>query len=305
MNILKRQAVRRGRRDTRASERLAGGVDGKAERCLDTDRLLHICLAGVLLAVSALVWAPSPAMAVELATNGSLEGVDPAVDRSTFNNTLPPGWTQITGTTSDTRNSSSADNAMTWVASPDGGDFVHSGTSSATYREGLEQTVTGLVPGNDYIVSFYQSASYMRIYCPAGVSVKWEVTFGAQSQFGADVTCPAKGTALPWVQQSMTFTATSATQILRFQVQIVSGGSLGYIAVDGISLQEAQAGFSISAVNDDFSAAPIVSGTGGTTPSVHLNDTVNGVAVDPAVIVTTLVSDGGLTGVSVASDGTL
>ncbi|PHP64528.1 hypothetical protein CSC94_23950, partial [Zhengella mangrovi] len=39
--------------------------------------------------------------------------------------------------------------------------------------------------------------------------------------------------------------------------------------------------------------------------SVHLNDTVNGVAVDPAVIVTTLVSDGGLTGVSVASDGTL
>ncbi|WP_133123089.1 hypothetical protein, partial [Zhengella mangrovi] len=303
MNILKRQAVRRGRQDAGPSGRLNRSVHGKVERCLDS-RLVRICLAGALLAVSALVWAPSPAVAAELATNGSLEGLDPAVDRSVYNATLPPGWTQVQGT-SDTRNPNIAGANLTWVASPDGGDFVHSGTTGSTNREGLEQTVTGLVPGNDYVVSFYQSASFVPTYCLAGVNVKWEVTFGAQSQFGADVTCPAKGTALPWVQQSMTFTATSATQILRFQVQLVSGGRFGYIAVDGISLQAAQAGFSISAVNDDFSAAPIVSGTGGTTASVHLNDTVNGVAVDPAVIVTTLVSDGGLTGVSVASDGTL
>ncbi len=61
----------------------------------------------------------------------------------------------------------------------------------------------------------------------------------------------------------------------------------------------------IDAVNDDYTATPFVSGTGGTTPVITLNDTLNGSAVVPADITTTLTGDGGLTGVTLNPDGTL
>ena len=61
----------------------------------------------------------------------------------------------------------------------------------------------------------------------------------------------------------------------------------------------------IDAVNDDYTATPFVSGTGGTTPVITLNDMLNGVSVDPTDITTSLTGDGGLTGVTLNTDGTL
>jgi LPXTG-site transpeptidase (sortase) family protein len=61
----------------------------------------------------------------------------------------------------------------------------------------------------------------------------------------------------------------------------------------------------ILAVNDDFSAAAINGTTGGTTVTVYTNDTLNGAAFLPAAVTSSITSDGGLTGVTINSNGTL
>jgi hypothetical protein len=60
----------------------------------------------------------------------------------------------------------------------------------------------------------------------------------------------------------------------------------------------------IDAVNDDFSATSI-GASGGNTPTVYSNDTLNGAAFVPAAVTPTLVANGGLTGLAINSDGTL
>ncbi len=60
----------------------------------------------------------------------------------------------------------------------------------------------------------------------------------------------------------------------------------------------------INAVNDNFSAAPI-SVVGGTTATVFTNDTLNGAPFLPAAVTPTLLSDGGLTGLVLNTNGTL
>ncbi|MBL1405874.1 MAG: hypothetical protein COC00_007815, partial [Rhizobiales bacterium] len=61
----------------------------------------------------------------------------------------------------------------------------------------------------------------------------------------------------------------------------------------------------IDAVDDDFSGAPINGFTGGVTPTVFTNDTLNGSAFAPTLVTPSIVADGGLTGVTINTDGTL
>ena len=59
----------------------------------------------------------------------------------------------------------------------------------------------------------------------------------------------------------------------------------------------------IDAVDDDFSSFPAASG--GVTPSLFSDDTMNGASFNPADVTIAIVDDGGLTGVTVNPDGTL
>ena len=61
---------------------------------------------------------------------------------------------------------------------------------------------------------------------------------------------------------------------------------------------------SIAAADDDLTASPVPS-TGGATPTVYVNDTLNGAPFAPAAVTPSIVADGGLTGVSINADGTL
>ena len=58
------------------------------------------------------------------------------------------------------------------------------------------------------------------------------------------------------------------------------------------------------ATNDDFSGAPVVS-SGGSTATVFTNDTLNGAGFADTDVVASITNDGGLTGVTINSDGTL
>ncbi|MBM1106787.1 hypothetical protein JQC67_11605, partial [Aurantibacter crassamenti] len=61
----------------------------------------------------------------------------------------------------------------------------------------------------------------------------------------------------------------------------------------------------IVAVADDFSASPVNGFTGGDAGDVTINDTLNGVAVDDNDINITITDIDGLTGVTIATDGTI
>jgi len=61
----------------------------------------------------------------------------------------------------------------------------------------------------------------------------------------------------------------------------------------------------IVANNDDFSATTINGADGGTTASVFPDDRLNGAAFADAAVIPSILSDGGLTGVTINADGTL
>ena len=60
----------------------------------------------------------------------------------------------------------------------------------------------------------------------------------------------------------------------------------------------------IIANNDDFSGTPILS-TGGSTATVFTDDTLNGSGFADTAVIATITDDDGLTGVTIANDGTL
>jgi uncharacterized repeat protein (TIGR01451 family) len=61
----------------------------------------------------------------------------------------------------------------------------------------------------------------------------------------------------------------------------------------------------IDAVNDNFSGTPVNSRTGGTTPTVFTNDTLNGAPFLPAAVTPSLLDNDGITGLVLNPDGTL
>ena len=60
----------------------------------------------------------------------------------------------------------------------------------------------------------------------------------------------------------------------------------------------------IDAVDDDFTASPVNGVAGGTTATVFVNDTLNGVAFATTAVTTTIAADGGITGLTINTDGT-
>ncbi|WP_238934608.1 gliding motility-associated C-terminal domain-containing protein [Aurantibacter crassamenti] len=61
----------------------------------------------------------------------------------------------------------------------------------------------------------------------------------------------------------------------------------------------------IDAVNDDFSGTPVNGFDGGTTATVYTNDELNGVAFASTSVIPSIVNDGGITGITINTDGTL
>ena len=120
--------------------------------------------------------------------------------------------------------------------SPDGGNFVFS--DGDYHNSAIQQTIGGLTPGNTYNLSFYQGLAQdteANVTVPGPVSGRWQVSLGASTQFspmmfGNGTT----NTISPWAQQTMSFTATSATEVLSFLS--IGTGDPPLVLLDGIHL---------------------------------------------------------------------
>lgn len=117
--------------------------------------------------------------------------------------------------------------------SPDGGNFV-AGNGDPAYNVPFSQSVTGLIPGDIYTLTFYQAGAQEQGKSGATTEY-WQVTFGSQVEDSATMNTPSMGFT-PWSLQTLTFTATAATQVLQFLSIGTPGGAPPTALLDGVSL---------------------------------------------------------------------
>ena len=135
-----------------------------------------------------------------------------------------------------------------WAApgpSPDGGNyFLMDGDSN--FRAPLTQTITGLTVGTVYQLTFYQAAGQEDCLADDGtncdppgnadLTMQWKVTFGSQTQNSTKFTIPPH-TTTSWMSQTMDFTASSTSQVLKFLANGTPNGDPPLIFLDGVALQ--------------------------------------------------------------------
>jgi hypothetical protein len=131
-------------------------------------------------------------------------------------------------------------------ASPDGGNFILSDGDKA-YASAVSTTVTGLVGGGSYTISFYQAGSWQTGYVAGtNTSENWNVTLGGQTLSSTVMNTPV-GSFYGWNKQSLTFTLPSnavASQVLSF----LAVGPSGYppmVLLDGVSITQNVSGSSV------------------------------------------------------------
>jgi hypothetical protein len=135
--------------------------------------------------------------------------------------------------------------------SPDGGNYFL-GDGDSSFSAALSQTVTGLVVNHFYQVSFYQAAGEENCLADDGTSCpppsghitgQWGVTFGSTTLNSATMTTPVNtsnpGSILTgWNRQTLTFQATSTSQLLSFLAAGTPSGAPPLVFLDGITLTE-------------------------------------------------------------------
>ena len=208
---------------------------------------------------------------VELITNGSFETTTSgSSDRMTSN---VDGWNVVDGYTflayPGTATTTGYGYGLTmWDAtngggpytvpysSPDGGKFVVS--DGGYLNSTIYQTVTGLQVGATYQLSFYQAAGQQKPYYTA-TTEQWIVSFGgtlgsgnivlpngntvsgagiiidAVTQLSQLINTPGQG-FVPWMQQTMRFTATATSELLGFLALGTPLGEPPLVLLDGVSL---------------------------------------------------------------------
>jgi hypothetical protein len=119
--------------------------------------------------------------------------------------------------------------------SPDGGNFVGA-DGDARYNGAIPQTVSGLSAGQQYSLSFYWAGAQLS-GAGGNPNESWQVSLGSETLSTPTVTLPSVGGFVPWQQATMTFTATSSSEVLSFLA--TEGGPFGgqpIILLDGVSL---------------------------------------------------------------------
>lgn len=103
-----------------------------------------------------------------------------------------------------------------YVDSPTGGNYL--AADGAYITRNINQTITGLTPGQDYVLSFDWAGAQQYGWTGEGDltdGINWTVSLGGQSFTTATIHNAAKG-FIPWRTQTFTFQPTSSTAVLSF-----------------------------------------------------------------------------------------
>ncbi len=213
------------------------------------------------LGLAALTVASAPAVAANLVTNGSFESSS-YVSNSQFGGSYGgqgvTGWTGLgTGAAGGgqnlqfyyfggTQTSVSATNQFNdplayfypsfSALSNDGGNFVAL-DGDGNYFGQVSQTINGLTVGQNYVLKFSWGSTQL-INRSGDTTEQLRIGFGGDT-VSTGIAANPSGAFSGWYNESFTFTATSASQVLSF-LSVGTPGGLPPIAVlDGVSLEAA------------------------------------------------------------------
>jgi hypothetical protein len=127
--------------------------------------------------------------------------------------------------------------ATFWVfpgVSPNGGNFVGA-DSAATYHNSISQSVSGLVVGQEYNLTFYQAAAQQKGFSGTTTD-QWQVTFGSSPNQDSTLMNVATESDVAWNSQSMLFTASATTETLTFLALGTPNSDPPFALLDGVSL---------------------------------------------------------------------
>jgi hypothetical protein len=184
----------------------------------------------------------------ESTTNGGNKQLSSHVTDRTDRTTLA-GWTSsngndggynfvLNGAIANTWDSAIwlRDNGNGYSASPGGGNVF---ASDALYWPGvLSQTVTGLVIGKAYTLTFDYAMAQQSGFKGVNKDNFWEVGFGKTSQ-NTDLLSLEDGAFSGWRTASMTFTATSVSEVLSFLAKGTAPGAPPFMLLDDVALSAA------------------------------------------------------------------
>jgi hypothetical protein len=117
--------------------------------------------------------------------------------------------------------------------SPAGGNIIQS-DGSPSYTAGIYQTISGLVFGESYTLTFYQAGSEQVGFSPpAGTTTTedWRVSLGTSTLTSATM-YGSEG----WELETMTFTASATRETLEFLAQGTPTGAPPTVFLSGVSL---------------------------------------------------------------------
>jgi hypothetical protein len=96
---------------------------------------------------------------------------------------------------------------------PLGGNYIGD-DGDPVFSSSIFQTIGGLNLGQTYALSFYQAAA-QQAGSGGATTEQWQVSLGADTQFSTLMNNPSGGFT-PWNLQTVTFTATSSSEVLNF-----------------------------------------------------------------------------------------
>jgi hypothetical protein len=176
-----------------------------------------------------------------LVTNGSFDAYTGSDPKGEFTAVQPTGWSGGTGLTFvDSPGSATSTTGGLAVyspfpnSSPNGGNFIEA-DGDPTYSGAFQQTISGLIIGATYNLSFWQAAGQQATF-KGPTTEQWEVTFGDDIQYSSLYQLAQAATG-DWEQQSMTFVATQTSQVLTFLAVGTPNGAPPISFLDGVDLE--------------------------------------------------------------------
>jgi hypothetical protein len=126
-----------------------------------------------------------------------------------------------------------SENGLT-ATGPTGGNYI--GADGAYEVSAITQSVSNLVSGDTYSLSFYWGAAQQEGFT-GDTTDKWTVSLGDQSFDTSVISLPSHGFS-GWVQTNFTFTATAATETLSFLATGTPNGEPPFALLTGVDMED-------------------------------------------------------------------
>jgi hypothetical protein len=156
-----------------------------------------------------------------------------------YNFLYSPNTADTTGSYSDQYNGNltlwGSNNGGTTVipaTSPAGGNFIAADGAFEEYP--ISQQLNGLIVGEQYVVSFWEAAAQQAGY-NGDTTEQWQVSLGGETQLSTLFNNPSHGFT-GWQQKSLTFTATSTSELLSFFALGTPNGLPPFSLLDGVAV---------------------------------------------------------------------